>query len=475
MSNESAVTNGRAWLVTYSGSLPGSPHQLGEGATRVGRSPENDVVIQGPDAASVSLQHFEILRTASGFSIRDLGSTNGTFLNGERISEAELTPPATIRLGTLGPELQFVLEEPAALPLDKTLEIPPDALPAPEAAPVGATYEGLLADAVKRARHARWHGAADQTMTIMRDALHTVMRRTGRRSRRTIAALAAVLLLVSAGAAWKIVTLDRDRRALDRRIADIEARLQKNDGSYAEADRLVTQLDQYEDQLEQLERNPLYRIGGRANQDLLVQDIRSLMAEFGAEVYSIPPEFAERVTHYIEQYQGPDRPLMAKALGQATPQVGTMRSLLEAERLPPDLAYIPLVESALDGEQSSAAGAAGPWQFTPATAKAYGLRVDKTVDERMDLKKATRAGCGYLRNLILDFGSGSSVMLALAAYNLGPTKVKQAIAKTVQDPIKQRSFWYLYRVKALPAETREYVPKVVAAIVIGRNPRRFGF
>jgi len=126
-------------------------------------------------------------------------------------------------------------------------------------------------------------------------------------------------------------------------------------------------------------------------------------------------------------------------------------------------------------DQSSPAGAAGPWQLTPATARAYGLRVDKEVDERMDLRKSTRAGCRYLRDLILDFGAGSSVMLALAAYNLGPSKVKQAVIRTVRDPIKQRNFWYLYRVKALPAETREYVPKVVAAVIIGRNPGRFGF
>jgi membrane-bound lytic murein transglycosylase D len=66
-------------------------------------------------------------------------------------------------------------------------------------------------------------------------------------------------------------------------------------------------------------------------------------------------------------------------------------------------------------------------------------------------------------------------MLALAAYDLGPTKVKQAIIATVHDPIKQRSFWYLYRVNALPKETREYVPKVVAAMIIGRNPSHFGF
>jgi membrane-bound lytic murein transglycosylase D len=95
------------------------------------------------------------------------------------------------------------------------------------------------------------------------------------------------------------------------------------------------------------------------------------------------------------------------------------------------------------------------------------------VDERLDAIRSTGAAGRYIRELILDFGSGSSVMLALAAYNLGPGKVKRAV-RTVKDPIKQRNFWYLYRVRALPAETREYVPKIIAAIIIGRNPDRFG-
>jgi membrane-bound lytic murein transglycosylase D len=132
------------------------------------------------------------------------------------------------------------------------------------------------------------------------------------------------------------------------------------------------------------------------------------------------------------------------------------------------------VESALSRGESSPAGAAGFWQFTPETAKAYGLKISKGVDERLDIRKATRAACKYIRELILDFGAGSSVMLALAAYNLGPTKVKQAVRK-VSDPIKQRNFWYLYRARALPEETREYVPKVIAAMIIARHPDRFGF
>jgi membrane-bound lytic murein transglycosylase D len=142
--------------------------------------------------------------------------------------------------------------------------------------------------------------------------------------------------------------------------------------------------------------------------------------------------------------------------------------------LPPDLAYTVLVESALVRDDTSPAGAVGLWQFTPATARAYGLKVNRRIDERLDAQKSTRAACRYLRELILDFGSGTSVMLALAAYNVGPTRVKQEIRK-VSDPIKQRNFWYLYRVRALPGETRQYVPKVVAAMIIGRSPERFGF
>ena len=79
-----------------------------------------------------------------------------------------------------------------------------------------------------------------------------------------------------------------------------------------------------------------------------------------------------------------------------------------------------------------------------------------------------------MRELILDFGAGGSVMLALAAYNGGSGRVKQAI-RTVKDPIKQRNFWYLYRVRAIPPETREYVPKVIAVMLLARHPDRYGF
>ena len=166
---------------------------------------------------------------------------------------------------------------------------------------------------------------------------------------------------------------------------------------------------------------------------------------------------------------------MERALGEARKDLETMRAVFREQQLPPDMVFIVLAESSFLSESMSRHGAVGLWQFTPRTARAYGLRVSKGVDERRDIRKATQAGSKYIRELILEFGAGSSVMLALAAYNLGPGKVKAAVRRAVTNPIKQRDFWYLYRARALPAETREYVPKVIAAMIIGRNPEKFGF
>ena len=481
-----AVSHTRAWLVSQSGSRVGFRHSIPDGITRIGRSRENDIVLEGTEAAGVSLQHLEIHRDGDSFRVRDLSSTNGSFLNGERVSEAALSAPAVVRLGAQGPEFSFVMEEDntGSPPsdqcgdLDKTLAIPAASIPAgqpPVPTPLSGTFDGLLSNAVAQARRARAEGLLDTTMTIMRQTLHQAVRHTGKRFRRVIGILAASLVVVSGVAAWKIWDLDREKSAIDRRIHAIEAQLQKANGADPGTDRLIAQLDAYEGQAEELQRSLLYRVGVHQPVDFVGAEIRSLLAEFGAEVYSVPPEFAQRVQFYIDRYTGSDRALTAKALEGDQIRLETVRKVLEHEQLPLDLAYIPVVESALSPGQVSHAGAAGPWQLTPVTARSCGLRVDQEVDERMNLQSSTRAACHYLRNLILDFGSGSSVMLALAAYNLGPSKVKEAIMKTVRNPIEQRNFWYLYRVHALPEETREYVPKVVALMIIGGNPEHFGF
>jgi pSer/pThr/pTyr-binding forkhead associated (FHA) protein len=477
---DSAPKPPKVWLLSKSGSLAGTRFPLRDATTRVGRAPDNDAVLDGADCATVSLYHLEIVRDGGSWRVRDLGSTNGTWIEGERITEAEISLPATIQLGNAGPELEVVLEEPVPAELDRTLEIARSAaVPPPAAAPLPVKpHEELLSSAVNHARRMRAHGVGGQTMTIMRDVLDAALRYNNRRYRIVGYSLLLGLLAVSSFATWKITALKNEKHAIDTHIEQLEAELQKSDNA-AEMDNLLSRLNEYQNEAQSLEGTLLYRIGGatRAAErtDFVTRELRAVMADFGAEVYSIPPDFVERVKYHIEQDQGPERPLIARALSDSHDRLQTIRRMLRDEQLPPDLAYIAIVESAINSGPASAAGAVGPWQFTAATAKAYGLRVDGATDERKDLVKSTRASCKYLRDLILDFGAGSSVMLALAAYNSGPTKVKQAVSKAVRDPIKQRNFWYLYRVRALPLETREYVPKVFAVILIGRNPEHFGF
>ncbi len=462
----------KGWLVCRSGPLAGTRFPIPQGTTRVGRAPDNDAVIND---ATVSLYHLQLRRERDSCRVRDLDSTNGTWLNGERITEAEVPPSGVLKLGTQGPEFAVVFDEGGPEDFDRTIEISASTLANLSDGPTLPTHahEDLLSAAVSRARRMRAHGIGGETMTIMRNVILEALRHSGRRHRKVGYSLAIALVIVSALGAWRIITLNRDKRAIDAHIQQLEAELQKSNQT-AERERLLATLGDYQDQAETLQRSLLFRLGGNRD-DFVTRELRSLMTEFGAEVYSIPPDFIARVNYYIEQDCGPERPLIARALSDSGEQIRTMRRILKEEQLPSDLAYIPIVESALATGPPSAGGAVGPWQFTSPTAKAYGLRVDGQVDERKDLVKSTRASCKYLRDLILDFGAGSSVMLALAAYNSGTGKVKQAVTNTVRDPINQRNFWYLYRTGALPRETREYVPKVFAAMLIGRNARHFGF
>jgi hypothetical protein len=467
-----AASSSNATLLCRTGARAGARFPLRHGITRVGRAPDNDAVIDGPEAIMVSQYHCEILRESEGFRVRDCNSTNGTWIDGERVDDAPISPSTLVRLGQQGPEFTIVSGDAAPEPLERTIEI--QATVAAENISGTGTVEEMLSAAVRSARRMRARGIADQTMTIMRDVVQRALRDSHRRHRVVRYMLVFALLAVSGVGIWKTTELNREKRAIDAQILDLEAQLQKTSQG-ADTDRLLSRLSDYQEQAESLQHNLLYRIEPHDEGDFVTRGLRSVMTEFGAEAYSIPPDFVQRVNEYIAKDCGTERPKIAQALHDSADRLQTIRRILDADQMPADLAYIPIVESALSEEAESAAGALGPWQLTAPTAREYGLRVDDEADERKDLVKSTEASCRYLKNLILDFGAGSSVMLALAAYNGGATKVKQAVTRNVRNPIQQRNFWYLYRVRALPLETSEYVPKVFAAILIGRDPHHFGF
>jgi len=133
--------------------------------------------------------------------------------------------------------------------------------------------------------------------------------------------------------------------------------------------------------------------------------------------------------------------------------------------LPRELAFVPMVESVFQPE-AQGRRALGLWQFTAATARAYGLRVDGSLDERRDPVKSTAAAVRYLRDLHERFGSWE---LALAAYNAGPSRVRRAMQAR-----PGANFWELSEAKLLPPVTRRYVPKVIGSALLADDPERFG-
>lgn len=480
--NEKGPTGEHAWLVRVKGLEGPARSLLRSPLTRIGRHPGNDLVI---DASTVSSFHCEIRWEHGAYWLYDLNSTNGTFLNGNSVERARLNTESQIRFGSAGPEFAFTREQLPLSELDQTVMVSSgDAehdvqadrpTPSGASASVSSKDEELLSNAVRRAREARQMGLLDQTQHFMREALGLSKRRSDRAWRQITSALLVTLLAVVGFAYWKVRDVRQDKSELDRRIERIEENLLAGGLSDAEIEDLMERLDEYQRQAQALQSNLLFRWGILGQEQLFIQqELRTLLRSFGAESYSIPPDFVEQVNRFIQRYQTRDRRHVERVLGESQAELQTMRRIFEEAKLPGDLAYMAMVESAFLAGSNSRAGAAGPWQFRPATARQYGLEVNREVDERYDVEKSTQAAARYIRKLILDFGAGSSVMLALAAYNGGPTKVRRAV-RQLDDPIQQRNFWYLYRTRSLPLETREYIPKIFAAILIGRHPQRYGF
>ncbi len=144
-----------------------------------------------------------------------------------------------------------------------------------------------------------------------------------------------------------------------------------------------------------------------------------------------------------------------------------VQDLLEENGVPPEMFYLGMIESGYASRARSGARAVGIWQFMPATARRYGLKVNREVDERLDVMRSTRAAARYLRDLKDEFGSW---YMAMAAYNCGEGRVRRAVRRH-----HTKDFWTLQRRRALPAETSDYVPKFQAAMKIARNPGAYGF
>ncbi len=208
----------------------------------------------------------------------------------------------------------------------------------------------------------------------------------------------------------------------------------------------------------------------------LDSELRQLLAEFGErEVLVLPDGFRQRVGHYIRRFTAPGdlREWFSKALVGQDKYRPLVRRVFAPYALPDSMHYLALIESAFNPYAVSKSKAVGIWQFIPGTAKHYGLTVDSWRDQRKDPLRSTKAAAEYLQDLMLDFGDGRSALLAMAAYNAGEGRVRRELRKL--DHVGKRSFWTLVEKGLLAEETREYIPKVLAAAIVGKYRREFGF
>lgn len=190
--------------------------------------------------------------------------------------------------------------------------------------------------------------------------------------------------------------------------------------------------------------------------ELYIQRLQRLQNEMG---FTIEMPYNNVVKSYIEMYTSNRRkPLVEKMLGMWLYYEPIFEEALSKEDMPLELKYLPIIESALNPNAVSPAGAAGLWQFILSTGRGMGLEVNSLIDERRDTYKASQKAAEFLKSLYKTYGDWS---LAIAAYNCGPGNVNKAIRRSGGG---KKDYWEIYNY--LPKETRGYVPAFIAAAYV---------
>ncbi len=188
---------------------------------------------------------------------------------------------------------------------------------------------------------------------------------------------------------------------------------------------------------------------------------------FAQSLPSVPLILNERVTEFINYFQNKADTFFSRALARSQVYAYMMKEILRKKNLPEELFYLALIESGFNPKALSRAKASGIWQFMAQTARRFGLTVNKWVDERRDPEKSTYAAAEYLKNLYEMFNCWN---LAAASYNAGEGKVLRAMKKA-----NSQDFWEISRHRYLKRETKRYVPMFHAAVLIAKDPHRYGF
>lgn len=501
-------------LTHLSGSLQGTSSTSPKAVIRIGRGADCDVRYNAQMDTKVSTHHAEVRFEDGNYFVIDTGSSNGTLVNGKKITRQKLRKGDKIAFGAGGPEAEFGIAEDAppmgngfgAAPPSPFGGPPPSPFGGPPPSPYGQPpmaagkpkpihkdANALAQEAqqkISMARAMSGGASSGQTMFIMADTLQKVQEATHQKSSKKygkiIMGVVVVALVIGGGMGFVILEQKQQLEEIAHKKENADKAIQKI--------QLQMQLESDPEKLTALEEQ-LTLLTGKAQQaigemeskdknkaaelantgDELDREIRRILKKFDADTYAVPPLFKERLKFHIDKIT--KRGGLKDTWKKKKMYWPMIMKEFSAKGMPEEMAYVAWVESYFDPMAESQVGARGMWQFMPKTARDYGLRVDdnwKTGghDDRIDPAKLTPAAAKYLYNLLSEFGS-DSFMLAIASYNKGEGGMRK-ILHDVGFRKQERDFWHLYRLKKLPDETLEYVPQILAAAIISNNPQKYG-
>lgn len=480
----------------------------------IGRQTDCNLVL---NENRVSRHHAEIYPTVEGWSIRDLGSANGTLFAGKAISSATAILSETeIQLGQNGPIIwvePIIEKHPHRASTDDDADIAQKRnLSSHSDKATGDKLKSLPKEEIpqRQDRQTRspeeiknyYFGAqendemGDHTL-FLRKLIKQEQKQHSNRYRIVIVAISLVLLAVIGLTVYQQHRLDKaqtlavnmfyDMKTLEVQIARFESQRQlaadlaKQVEIARKREQLEAMQQRYRKYLDDLNATRLLQ--PKHSHD--VEIIHRIARIFGESELLAPKDFVEEVKKYIAFWKSTKRLPRAMTRLKQRKLTPIVISALEKQNLPPQFLYLSLQESDFKdnamGPKTRYGFAKGAWQFIPATASQYGLKLGPLADvrkydpkdERFNFNKATKAAAHYLKDIYSNEAQASG-LLVMASYNWGHNRVRKLIRKMPENP-RDRNFWQLIKKYKIPKETYDYVFYIFSAAVIGEDPKYFGF
>ncbi len=464
----------------------------------IGRDEDCDVQI---DSHLVSRSHLQVTPHEGGWIVRDLRSSNGTFVDGEAIREVPIKGTVEIELGRGGPVIQVEADSAQAAEKGRvTRHQSEDFLPPVRPSETGRpSYSGSQVDEYAQKYFQQSDGPAGDHTRMMREAYTKVSRKS---RRGYFVAIGVVTLLFVAAIGYVMVQQARFTR-LEAAFRDSALELRELDAEYFrlksvlqenEVDRLGRQRDIIASRRQKVQEF-IVDMGVHRRATPRELAIFKVALIFNENHVDMPAGFVRAVNEEIKRWQSPGpRRSYENAIANAEKNGYTayIVNTFRKQGLPVEFFYLGLQESELNperfGPRTNCCGVAkGMWQFIIDTGETYGLRAgtrsDERVydpsDERHDFYKSTEASARYLSDIYGELAQ-SSGLLAMASYNWGEHRVVPKLKQLLQgipDDVEARSYWKFYSEYAgrMPDETKDYVLRIFAAAVIGQDPKLFGF